>query len=203
MCLISINSIAQNDYNGEQLIQTSNGQNEITFEILDFDSNEPLIGASIFSKELNKVLEQTNVEGKTKVNKLVSNNIRIDYIGYNSYCFKIKDNSIDHIIVRLILSDLDYGTPVVDKKLEKIFPHKSLQAIKDIDSGIVKLYCYSIPTEEQLEFAKQFCFNFIIDNKKSSADKFNYNEEVLNYLDKKYNIQIRTKLSEICWRNIK
>ena len=203
--LFSVHLIAQNDFDGEQLIQSSNGQNEITFEILDFENNDPLIFAEIFSREHNKVLANANLDGKAIIAKYISKDFRIDCFGYASYCFKLNDTTFDHIIIRLIpiRTEPDYIHEVKDKYLDKIFPYKSIDALKDLDSGKIQLFSYSKPTKEQQELANSYAFNFINDNNKSSKYKFNYNEEVLDFLNKKHKADIRSMLLEICWRNIK
>jgi hypothetical protein len=196
----NISSLAQTKFGNEQIIQYSSNKSKITFEIIDFDSNEPLIGANLYSKDGNQLLGQTDLYGIVVIDKQISNRFYAKYIGYDSLDFLI-DNNIDCIIVRLIPSELNYGFVIDPYKNYSLNKSISLEAVKDLGSKKIQLYSQTKPTNEQIELANNYGFKFLNNNEKSGNYIFIYNEEVLNYLNKKYQIDIRAKLLETGWIN--
>ena len=193
--------IFSQDYNGEQLILSSNGNSEITFKILDFDNNDALVGAKIFSKELNQVISQTDIDGVARISKNNLFKFRIECAGYDSFCFNLTDTTTDYIVVRLLSMEFDYGTKVVHKKDDSLGYSKNTDAIRDIEMGIFQLLRYTHPTLDQFSVAKEFGFTFKLYEGYDSGYIFSNNEEVLNYLSKKYMVDLRLKLLEVCWYN--
>ena len=202
ICLyFNISSLAQIKFGNEQIIQYSSNKSKITFEIIDFDTNEPLIGANLYSKDSNQLLGQTDLHGIVVIDKQISNNFYAKYIGYDSLDFLIDNNNIDCIIVRLIQSELSYGFIIDPYKNYSLNKSISLEAIKDLGSGKIQLYSQTKPTNEQNELANNYGFAFINNNEKSSNYMFIYNEEVFSYLNKKYQVDIRAKLLKTGWIN--
>ena len=196
-------SFCQQDIRDNQIIQLATGKDKITFKILDYETKEPLIGAAIYSFNLKKILATTDIDGIAITEKGLKGNLEISYIAYYSYCYRLDDNSIDSVIVRLIPEFGTYFiTPVIDttQKIESPSIKGESDAKLDLNEGKIRLLTRVEPSEEQILFAKNHRFEF----KVYEEDKYYreaYNEVVIDFLSKKYERNIEENLREICWRN--
>ncbi len=95
--LFSVPSICQQDKSDKQIIQLATGKDKITFTVLDYETNEPLIGAAIYSFNLKKILATTDIDGVAITEKELKGNLEVSYIAYYSECFRLYENSIDSI----------------------------------------------------------------------------------------------------------
>ncbi len=198
-CLI----FCQQDNGDKQIIQLATGKEKITFKVLDYETNKPLIGAAIYSFNLQKILATIDIDGVATYSKGVRGTIEVSANNYSSVCFKLDSEKIDSIVVRLKFR-LDHimGSfyPTISDDSLKIMAE--FDANNDINEGEVFLYFSTELTEEQFIFSKNHLFTFKEWRKGGySVYKTYYNEVVLNYLSKKFKTDIRQTLSEICWRN--
>jgi len=196
-------SFCQQDNNDKHIIQLVTGKDKITFKVLDYETKEPLIGAAIYSFNLKKILATTDIDGIAITEKGLKGNLEISYIAYYSYCFRLDDNSIDSVIVRLIPEFGTYFiTPVIDttQKIESPSIKGENDAKLDLNEGKIRLLTTVEPSEEQILFSKNHRFEF----KVYEGDKYYreaYNEVVIDFMSKKYERNIEENLREICWRN--
>jgi hypothetical protein len=195
-------SFCQDHYGTERVIQFSNGENKITFYIVDYEIDVPLIGAEIRSINLNKTLATTDIDGIAKIEKGLEGNLEVSYIGYDFICFKLNDNTIDSIIVRLKL-DINIGCGFV---IDTFNIDSLLQIVKhnvqfDLNNGDIHLFTLMAPSEEHQFFAKDHLFVFEIWEGKNLIYKESYNNIILDYLSKKFDKNIEEELRKICWRN--
>lgn len=99
-------SFAQTEFDNLQIIEYKESKPKLRFEIIDYKTNEPLIGASIFNSEPKNLLAQTDVEGVAYVDKFITNSFIIEYVGYESIDFSLGALNADCIVVRLILNSI-------------------------------------------------------------------------------------------------
>ena len=195
-------SICQDLYGAERVIQFSNGANKITFYIVDYETDSPLIGAEINSINRNETLATTDIYGIATIEKGLEGNLEVSYVGYDFICFRLNDKSIDSIVVRLKL-DINIGCGFV----RETFNYDSLlQIVKhnaqfDLNNGDIHLFTLMAPLEEQQLFAKDHSFMFEIWEGKNLSYKESYNNIILDYLSKKFDKDIEEELRKICWRN--
>ena len=67
--LFSVPSICQPDSGDEQIIQLATGNDKITFTVFSHETNEPLVGATIYSFNLKKILVTTDMGGVATLEK--------------------------------------------------------------------------------------------------------------------------------------
>lgn len=183
--------------------QFSSGKNQITFYILDCETNAPLIGAAIYSFNLKKILGTTDIDGIVITEKELKGNLEISYIAYYSDCFRLDVNSIDSVIVRLIPQSGTYFiTPVIDttQKIESPSTKGENDAKLDLNEGKIQLLTRVESSEEQILFAENHSFEFKVDEGDNYYREA-YNEVVIDFLNNKYERNIEEDLREICWRN--
>ncbi len=72
-----------------------------------------MIGAEIHSIKSNETLATTDINGIAIIEKGLEGNLEVSYVGYDFICFKLNDNTIDSIIVRLKL-DIIIGCGFLD-----------------------------------------------------------------------------------------
>lgn len=202
LCLFKIPLFCQSQFGSEQIIQETIGQNYVTVRVLDFDIDEPLIGAFVYSRDLTDTIYTTYVNGEVSFEKSISQNFRVSYVGYENVCFRIKDDTIDNVIIRLKVyfsrkEGLQGYSPFVDS-LEKA--GKS-DAKNDLEDDIVQLLYETTPTEDQKVFAQKHNFLFSDGKDKPIDYRGSYNEVVLDFLSDKYDVNIRKELDDICWIN--
>lgn len=200
---LSCNTLfCQSRYGDEQVIQFSNGKNEITLNIIDFETNYPLIGAEVFSFELKKTLDATDISGVATIEKGLKGNLQVSYVGYDKVCFRLKDTSIDSLIVRL-KANIDIGCRFLGYDIDSIaLVHQAAKQLahNKISKGEIYLFYIDKPTEEQQIYAKDHSFTLKEWNGKYPEYKQSFNEIVINYLSEKFNINIREELRELCWK---
>lgn len=192
----------QHDNSDIQIIQLVTGKDKIIFKVLDYETNEPLIGAAIYSFDINKILETTDIDGVIIAEKELKGNLEISYIAYYPYCFKLFDNSIDSVVVWLKPEPLHYGLEVIDttKRIESPSIKAESEAKLDLTEGKIQLLSTFELLKEQILFAKNHSFEFkVYDGNKYYIEA--YNEVVIDFLNKKYKRNIEEDLREICWRN--
>lgn len=56
-------SFCQQNNSDKQIIQLATGNDKIIFTVFDYETNEPLIGAAIYSFNLKKILATTDIDG--------------------------------------------------------------------------------------------------------------------------------------------
>ena len=190
----------QENSTDKQIMQFSTGEDKITFTVLDYETNEPLIGAEIYSFEQNKILATTDINGFAVAEKGLKGNLEVSYIGYYSFCFKLNDNNIDSLVLWLKPDLIYFGDGVVFDT-NKVSPSKKKSDAKeDFIESKIQLLTKTEPTEEQLLYAKNHGFEFKIwlgDKHYREA----YNEVIIGYLNKKFEKNIAEELRRICWRN--
>jgi hypothetical protein len=185
--------------------QFTNGKYQITFYITDCETNEPLIGAIIYSFNKDEILGTSDLDGIVITIKGLSGNLEISYVGYYPACFKLINDSIDSIKVEL-KTDLNIGCDFLPqddstKRTTDSLIHKSeSDARLDISHGDIYLFTKVPPTNEQILFAENYSFSFIIWNELYYYREI-YNKVVLDYLSEKFNLNIEEELRRICWRN--
>lgn len=194
-------SFCQQDNGDKQIIQFATGKDKITFTVLDFETNEPLIGAAIYSFNLKKILATTDIDGVAITEKELKGNLEISYIGYYPYCFKLLNENIDSVIVQLKSIPPPPDIYVVDttQKADSSFFYGENDARLDLEEGKIQLFTDKAPTEEQNTYAEKHDFKFEIwagNNYYREA----YNEVVIDFLNKKFEKNIEEELREICWR---
>ncbi|HLG31582.1 MAG TPA: hypothetical protein VI362_00975 [Ignavibacteriaceae bacterium] len=197
-------SLCQLENDDKQIIQLSTGKDNITFNVLDYDTAEPLIGVKIYSFDLKKILATTDIDGIAITDKGLKGNLEISYVGYYPSCFKIVDNLIDSVIICLKPDMIPFGFMVESsvqlRKIDSLKQKATNDAQIDLEMSDIQLLTKITPTDEQQLFAKNHAFVFKM-WKGSSDYKETYNDVVLNFLNKKYSKDIREELREICWRN--
>jgi hypothetical protein len=202
LVLFISSSFCQQDNCIERITQFSTGKDKITFYILDCETNEPLIGAAVYSFNLKKILGMTDIDGIVITEKELKGNLEISYIAYYSDCFRLDDNSIDSIIVRLIPQSGTYFiTPVIDttQKIESSSTKGENDAKLDLNEGKIHLLTRVETSEEQILFAKNHSFEFKVDERDNYYREA-YNEVMIDFLNKKFEKNIEEELREICWR---
>ncbi len=182
----------------KQIVQYNTGRSDIIFNLIDFDSNEPLIGADILSRDSNKSLAYTDVDGIAIVNNLMLEKYIVKYIGYKPFCFEIIDRSVDSIVIRLKPAQYEFGFMIYNYNYDSLLIVAAKDAENDLLNGEVCLLYNEEPTDEQSEFAQNYNFEFT-KMEKPSAYISVYNDVVLKYLDNKFNIDSRSALNNICW----
>jgi len=204
LLLFNIALFCQSELSEEQIIQSTIGQDKITMLVLDFATDEPLIGAIIYSRDLKDTLSTTNIDGNASFQKGVSENFQISYIGYEYLCFQINDNNIDNIIVRLKIEiSRFFGLIVYSFNIDSLEKAGRLDAENDFNAGKIQLLYKIEPTEEQRTFAKKYSFRFVTKKSKTIDYRQSYNEVILGLLSDKFNVNIRKELRTICWTNTK
>lgn len=200
--LSNISSHSQPYNCGENINQFSTGKNQITFYILDCETNEPLIGAAIYSFDLKKILGMTDIDGIVITEKEIKGNLEISYIGYYEFCFKLINENIDSVLVGLKFVPPPPDLYVVDttKRSESLALKGELDAKFDLEKGIVQLFTIYEPTEEQIDYADKHGFTFKL-LRQNRYYRDSYNELVIEYLNKKFEMNIEEELKAICWRN--
>lgn len=202
LCLVNITLLCQSQFGSEQIIQESIGQNYVTVQVLDFDNDEPLIGAFVYFRDLYDTSSSTDVNGKVSFEKFISQNFRVSYIGYENICFRIKDDTIDNVTVRLkMYIPRDFGLQVYSPFVDSLEKAGESDAEKDLEYDIVQLLCEITPTEDQKDFAQKYSFMFSDGKDKPIDYRGTYNEVVLDFLSDKYDVNIRKELDNICWIN--
>lgn len=203
LVLFISSSFCQQDIRDKQIIQVATGKDKITFTVFDYETNEPLIGAAIYSFNLKKILATTDIDGFATIAKGIMGIIEVSANNYRNVCFELESENIDSIVIRLkfrldhIMSS-SYPT-LSDDSLKKL---AEFDANNDITKGEVFLYFSNGLTEEQLMYSKNHSFTFKEWRKGGYSDyKPYYNEVVLNYLSEKFKTDIREELRYICWRN--
>lgn len=182
--------------------QFTNGKDQITFYVTDCETNEPLIGAAIYSFNLKKILGMTDIDGVAITEKKIEGNLEISYIGYYEFCFKLINENIDSVFVGLKFVPPPPDLYVVDttKRSESPALKGELDAKFDLEKGIVQLFTINKPTEEQIDYADKHWFTFKL-LKENRYYRDSYNELVIEYLNKKFEMNIEEELKAICWRN--
>lgn len=207
ICFFSFYSFPQSKYSENQIIQYSNGDSLLLFKIIDFDTDEPLIGVSIYSTTDKTKIGETDINGLFTCNKSLDNRLRFSYTGYEGVCFKLIDSTINEIIIRM----KNYSVPDCDlivTEAEDKFHQDNLDEVeaisdanKDIENNILQLFYRDELTEEQLEFASNYGFNFVDGKDKTWQYTYGYNRVVLYFLSNKHQIIIENRLKDICWFN--
>jgi hypothetical protein len=182
----------------KQIVQYNTGRSNIIFNIIDFDSNEPLIGADILSRDSNQSLAQTDVDGIAVVNNLMLEKYVVEYIGYKPFCFEIIDKSVDSIVIRLKPVQFEFGLVIYNYDYDSLLIAAAKDAENDLLNGEVRVLYNEEPTDEQSEFAQNYNFEFT-KMEKPSAYLSVYNGVVLKFLDNKFNIDSKSALNNICW----
>ncbi len=144
----------------------------------------------------------TDIDGVAITDKGIEGNLEVSYIAYYSICFKLYDKSIDSIKLQLIPMPLNFGDGVVDLDTISISPSEKgkIDSEHNLFANKIQLLTKSEPTEEQIIFAKNHNFEFIIWDGNNSYREA-YNEVVIDFLNKKFDNNIEEDLREICWRN--
>ena len=194
--------ICQDQYGTERVIQFSNGENKITFYIVDYETDGPLIGAEINSINRSETLATTDIYGIATTEKGLEGNLEVSYLGYDFVCFKLNDKSIDSIVVRLKL-DINIGHGIVTDtfNIDSLLQIARHNAQFDLNNGDIHLFTLIAPLEEQQFFAKDHSFVFEIWEGKNLIYKESYNKIILEYLSKKFDKNIEEELRKLCWRN--
>jgi hypothetical protein len=202
IALFSVPSICQPDKSDIQLIQLATGKDKITYTVFDYETNEPLIGAAIYSFNLKKILATTNIDGVAITEKELKGNLEISYIAYYPYCFRLFENNIDSVIVWLKPEPLHFGFEVIDttQRIESPSIKAESDAKLELNEGKTQLLATIEPSEEQILFAKNHSFEFkVYEGNKYYREA--YNEVVIDFLNNKFEKNIEEELREICWRN--
>ena len=197
----STSSFCQKDNCIKNINQFTTGKDQITFHVIDCETNEPLIGVAIYSFNLKKILATTDLYGVAMTDKGLEGNLELSYIGYYSICFKINNTNIDSISLWMKLMPLTYGPGIVDLDTNTISPSKQgeFEAQNDLIDGNIQLLMNSEPSEEQLLFSASHNFKFIVFQGNKSFGEA-YNEVVIDFLNKKFEKNIEEELRQICWR---
>ena len=199
--IFNVTLFCQPEFGDKQIIQSTIGQDKITVQVLDFRTDDPLIGAIIYSRDLKDTLSSTDVYGKASFEKYISRNFQVSYVGYEYLCFRINDDT-DNIIVKLkIYISRNLGLLVYSPEVDSLEKAGSSDAEDDLDEDIIQLFYDTAPTEEQIAFTQKYEFKFTDGKNKRIDYRDSYNEVVLDFLSDKYNLNIRKELRDICWLN--
>ena len=202
LLMVNISILGQSKYGNAQIIQSTIGQPKLTIQVLDYENDEPLIGAYIYLSSSDDIIATTDTDGKAILEKSILYSLRISYIGCESFCFKISDDTIDNIIVRLkYYIPHDWGLLVYSPETDSLKEAGRIDAENDIDDGNIQLIFHNEPTEEQIEFAHNYKFKFCNVKDKQIYYIISYNEIVLDFLSDKFDLNIRKELGAICWIN--
>ncbi len=203
----SFYSFPQSKYSDNQIIQYSNGDSLLLFKIIDFDTDEPLIGVSIYSTTDKTKIGETDINGLFTCNKSLDNRLRFSYTGYEGVCFKLIDSTISEIIVRMKNYSV-HDCDLIVTEAEDKFHQDNLDEVeaisdanKDIENNILQLFYRDELTEEQLEFANNYGFKFVDGKDKTWQYTYGYNRVVLYFLSNQHQIIIENRLKDICWFN--
>lgn len=110
------NSFAQTEYDNLQIIVYKESKPKIKFEVIDYNTNEPIIGACIFNIDPKSLLAQTDVDGVAYIDKFITNSFIVELGGYESVSFTLGAQNADCIVVRMFLTEFDGGFEVVPRK---------------------------------------------------------------------------------------
>ena len=195
-------SFCQQDINDKRIIQLATGKDKMTFVVLDYQNDEPLIGAAIYSFSQKKILATTNLYGIAITDKEQDGNIEVSYIAYYSVCFKLDNKHVDSVLIWMNPEPLNFGDGVVSLDTNNISPSEKgrINAEQDLVQNKIQLLTKNEPTTEQSLFAKNHNFEFIVWMGNESYREV-YNEIVIDFLNNKFDINIEEELRAICWRN--
>ena len=188
--------------NDDQIIQLSTGKDKLIFNVVDSDDGEPLISAKIYSFNKKDNIAYTDINGNAEIEKGIPGSFEVSFIGYKSACFKIQDETIDSISVKLKIEvHLTDDYMVYNAEYDSACKSAKELAKYETKKGNVYLYYKNEPSDEQQDFAKGHSFYF-----KPWKGKFDeameiFNTEVINYLSEKFKADIWQELRAICWRN--
>lgn len=184
----------------DQVLQSIKGNDLISIKILDFETDEPIIGAVVYSITSGDTMAVTDIDGNASFNKGIKGIIEIIYVGYDPLCFKLYNDKIDNITARII-SNVDIGSKMYSYNRDSLWSAAENDAEADLRSGITRIIFNQEPTSEQMTFAENHSFKFYIDENQNPDYYLFYNEVVLDYLSNKFDTNIREELRAICWRN--
>ncbi len=188
--------------NDDQIIQLSTGKDKLTFNVVDYDDGKPLISAKIYSFNKKDNIAFTDINGNAEIERGISGSFEVSFIGYKSACFKIKDETVDSISVKL---KIDVHTTdehmLYDPEYELACKSARQLAKNETSKGDIYLYYKNEPTDEQKEFADSYSFYFKPWNGKFDEAMEIFNTEVINYLSEKFKADIWQELRAVCWRN--
>jgi hypothetical protein len=184
----------------DQVTQLSKGSDVVSIKIIDFDTNEPIIGAVVFSILSKDTLTTTDIEGNGSFRKGVSGNLEILYVGYDPLCFNLNSPDVDYIVARIKLN-VDIGFKFYTYNVDSLFKAAKKDAEADLKLGIVRILDNGSLSKEQNTYAKNHSFVFYKMENKNEDYLLSYNEIVLDYLSTKFGTDIREELRAICWRN--
>ena len=201
LVFLNIPFFCQHDNDHKQMSQFSTGKDKITFIVLDYDTDEPLIGAEIYSFNLKKFLATTDIDGIAITHKGLDGNIEVSYIAYYPICFKLDDKSIDSVLLWMKPEPLNLGDGVVLLDTNSVSPSEKgkIDAEQDLIQNKIQLLTKHEPTAEQSSFAKAHNFEFIVWQGNESYREI-YNEIVMDFLHSKFDKNIEEELRAICWR---
>ena len=204
LILISNSLFCQQDNCIDHIKQFSTGKAKITYYTFDCETNEPLIGVTIYSFDKDSVLATSDIDGISITDKELEGNLEVSYVGYYPMCFKLFDFSIDSVILCLCQDIINRCLYVEDKNGKFAFDSLIQKANDDAKSNLldydIKLLTKTLPSEEQISFAKSYSFNFEL-WEGPSYYREKYNGVVIDYLSEKFKINIEEELRKICWRN--
>ena len=184
-----------------QVTQEITGKDFISINILDYETNEPIIGAVVSSLPSGDTLAVSDLYGHASFTKGIKGTIEISYVGYDPLCFKLENDKIDKITARIIFNIIVGDFDIYPYDRDSLWRAAEKDAELDLEKGIVKIIYNQDPSEEQLDFAKNHAFSFSIDQYIVPDYFMFYNKVVLEYLSKKFNTDITEELKMRCWRN--
>jgi len=181
---------------------SQNSKFKINGKVIDSETSEPLIGASISVLESSEK-SSTDIEGNFQLLIAPNKNIiKVSYLSYNSSCTFVRDTLPNNLIIKLKSKPVWMSGPeIFNYNKDSLSTKGGLDAEKDIQNNIFKLIQKYPITEVQEYYSKQYSFYFFVDTINYREYRIAYNEIVLNNLSAKKDNKLLEILKSIDWEN--
>ena len=168
-------------FDSDQLSKLFVKGNKILLKVIDIDTAEPLIGANIIVSYNKADNTSTDIDGLAYISKGTIGNITVSYIGYTSVNFELNNRSIENILVKMKPEDFS-------GMYHYLFSKDKNDAKRDISKGIIQIYEDINDSTEVIKnnLSKKYGFKYTYpDLNIMILDVDGYNQEVINYLEKR------------------
>jgi len=181
---------------------SQNSNFEIKGKVIDSETSEPLIGATIDVLE-SKEQTFTDIEGNFQLTITPDKNIiRVSFLSYKSFCTFLIDTLRNDLVIKLKPEPVWMGPPeILNYDVDSLLIKGKSDAEKDIQNSVYKLLQKYPITEVQDYYCKQYSFSFSVDTVNYREYKTAYNEIVLKNLSAKYGNKVLEILKSIDWVN--
>jgi len=185
-----------------QFLFSQNSKFKINGKVIDSETSEPLVGASISVLESSEKTS-TDIEGNFQLLIAPNKNIiKVSYLSYNSSCTFVRDTLPNNLVIKLKSKPVWMtGPEIFNYNKDSLSTKGGLDAEKDIQNNIFKLIQKYPITEVQEYYSKQYSFYFFVDTINYREYRMAYNEIVLKNLSAKNDNKLLEILKSIDWEN--